>query len=363
LRDYSVDGQLGLEKTSEEYIEKIVAGFREIRRILRPDGTVWLNLGDSYVSGKGRYSSNAQTISGHSRHEPGQGQRPDQKNHAYLKDKDLAGIPWRVALALQADGWWLRSDIIWAKPNPMPESVTDRPTKSHEYIFLLTKSAKYHYDQEAVREPLKEESKRRAMRGNSKNNKYAKDQHLPKGVHANTMSQPRDYRGYGNMDEIIKNGETPLNPSGRNLRSVWTIPTQPCSFAHFATFPEEIPNKCILAGTSPKACGICGAPYKRTVEKRIADKTSPRPFSKSGNEKNRNDVGRIYKETVTKTIGFRPTCKHNDDTGKCIVLDPFCGTNTVGYRAQEMGHNWVGIELNPKYANYGETKVNQKVLI
>jgi DNA modification methylase len=173
---------------------------------------------------------------------------PDYTTASRLKPKDLMGVPWRVALALQADGWYLRSDIIWAKPNPMPESVTDRPTKSHEYMFLLTKNKKYFYDADSIREPVKTESKMRAMRGNSDENKYAAGEHMPPGVHANTMSQPRNHRGYDDMDGAIDRGETPLNPAGRNKRTVWTISTRPYSGAHFATFPPELVEPCIKAG-------------------------------------------------------------------------------------------------------------------
>jgi len=151
LRDYGVDGQLGLEKTPEEYIEKMVTVFREVKRVLRDDGTAWVNMGDSYVSKpSGSFGSGTR---------PGNGgdyrENKPVVNYGFLKPKDLCGIPWRLAFALRADGWWLRSDIIWAKPNPMPESVTDRPTKSHEYVFLLAKAARYFYDADAVREPIK----------------------------------------------------------------------------------------------------------------------------------------------------------------------------------------------------------------
>ena len=213
-----IDRQLGLERTPEEYVEALVGIFREVRRVLREDGTAWLNLGDSYVSGKGRYSSCAQTISGKSRGEPGQGQRPDQKNHPYLKDKDLCGIPWRVAFALQADGWWLRQDIIWSKPNPMPESVRDRCTKAHEYIFLLSKAARYYYDQEAISE-------------------------------AATCNRMRGTHGYsqvpgGGDNSGLSHGKF----ASRNRRSVWTIATEPYPEAHFATFPKALVRPCILAG-------------------------------------------------------------------------------------------------------------------
>lgn len=342
LRDYGVEGQFGLEKTPEIYVAKMVDVFRAVRRVLRDDGTLFLNLGDSYVSGKGRYSSNAQTISGKSRHEPGQGQRPDQKNHPYLKDKDLCMIPARVALALQADGWWLRSDIIWAKPNPMPESVTDRPTKSYEHIFMLTKSAKYYTDMDAVREETVTFDNSIRDRDNTKLN--------------NTP-------GRTHMDGLKMN-----NYTSRNLRDVWNIATQPCRFAHFATFPEELVNKCILMGTADRACGICGAAWERVVE-HITGKHNHQA-SQYQREKSKNvQSGGINSTTLggipgtNKTLGFRPSCSHNDDSGKCIVLDPFGGTGTVAYRAQEMGRKFIHIDISEKYNAYARTRLAQGVIL
>ena len=220
LRDYGVAGQLGLESTPAEYVEKMVAVFREVRRVLRDDGTLWLNLGDSYNSIGG-------TVGGGKNVEARKGTLRGWQDG--LKPKDLVGIPWRVAFALQADGWYLRSDIIWAKPNPMPESVTDRPTKSHEYLFLLTKSQRYYYDAAAIAE---------ALTGNK---------------HERTLN-PND--SYGKNPNGLGNGELSVTAFGapnpyRNRRSVWTVNTQPYPEAHFATFPEKLVEPCILAGTKP----------------------------------------------------------------------------------------------------------------
>ena len=196
LRDYGIAGQIGHEKSPDEYVARLVEVFREVKRVLKGSGTLWLNLGDSYIS-------NAATAKGRTAFESERGSDTPTINQKYqgrvayrgdgLKPKDLIGIPWRVAFALQADGWWLRQDIIWAKPNPMPESVKDRCTKAHEYLFLLTKNQRYYYDADAVKEPK-------------------------------------------------------ADPAGRNRRSVWTVPTQPYKEAHFATFPELLIEPCILAG-------------------------------------------------------------------------------------------------------------------
>jgi DNA modification methylase len=227
LRDYGVDGQLGLEPTPTEYVANLVEVFREVRRVLRDDGTLWLNLGDSY-------NGTRMNRSGQHGYKDGRSNRDKRFSVGGvegLKPKDLVGIPWRVAFALQADGWYLRSDIIWHKPNSMPESVTDRPTKAHEYIFLLTKSRRYFYDADAIREPHAEASIARWSDGgeDTDNTKYRKE---------------RPDTSVGNL----RNGSNPLHPAGRNKRTVWTVPTQPFPEAHFAVFPPALITPCILAG-------------------------------------------------------------------------------------------------------------------
>lgn len=227
LRDYNVEGQIGLEPTPEEYVAQMVAVFREVRRVLRNDGTCWLNLGDSYAGGNSRGESamsKKQSTNNGTHFLNGKA----SSIPANLKPKDLIGIPWRVAFALQADGWWLRQDIIWAKPNPMPESVTDRCTKSHEYIFLMSKRAKYYFDQDAIAEQSKYPDDNRKARQN-----------------------PSDYKNMMSDDGQLR---AVINPSGartypeRNRRSVWTVSTKPYSDAHFATFPPDLIEPCILAG-------------------------------------------------------------------------------------------------------------------
>jgi DNA modification methylase len=222
LRDYGIDGQLGLEKTPEEYVTKIVEIFREVSRVLRDDGTLWLNLGDSYA-GCGGFSPNTPSNLNGSKQNTSVGSiKGTIKPRGLLKPKDLVGIPWRVAFALQADGWYLRSDIIWHKPAPMPESVTDRPTNSHEYIFLLSKSQRYYYDAEAIRDKAVVEGGRICGPKND--------------ASRNDASTTGSIRGDGQF---------------RNKRTVWTIATHPYKEAHFATFPEKLPKLCILAGSKP----------------------------------------------------------------------------------------------------------------
>lgn len=226
LRDYGVEGQLGLERTPEEYVAAMVEVFRDVRRVLRPDGMLWLNLGDSY-SGGGGFSPDAPS------NREGRSKQTTQGSRLYkgrapapgLKPKDLCGIPWRVALALQADGWWLRMDVVWAKPNPMPESVTDRPTRAHEYVFLLSRSPSYFYDADAIREEWADD---RAGFSGSMRSKY----------------EGRIERQDGGLVAA------PMVP-GRNVRSVWTISTKPFSGAHFAVMPWDLAERCVLAGSRP----------------------------------------------------------------------------------------------------------------
>ena len=228
LRDYGHEGQIGLEETPEAFVQKMVEVFREVKRVLRDDGTLWLNLGDSYYNyrpGKGQALAK-QSCASNDQELPQSCARRGNKLDG-LKEKDLIGIPWRVAFALQADGWYLRSEIIWHKPNPMPESVTDRPTKSHEQIFLLTKSARYYYDADAVKEDISNSTIERW--GENPPRKNASKQGFKAG----------SVKGESCMG---------ANPSGRNRRSVWTIATAPYSGAHFATFPPELIRPCILAG-------------------------------------------------------------------------------------------------------------------
>lgn len=235
LRDYGVDGQIGLEPTPDAFVAELVAVFREVRRVLRDDGTLWLNLGDSYASGGGKPSANS-SLYLYGANSPGASERAlADRASSYaerpstiggvIKQKDLIGIPWRVAFALQADGWYLRQDIIWHKPNPMPESVRDRCTKAHEYVYLLAKSERYYYDAAAISEPA-------IYSGDVKD--YTGDQK------ANSADE--------NLQRTLPRGRKLTIAETRNRRSVWTVPSKPFSGAHFATFPPALIEPCILAG-------------------------------------------------------------------------------------------------------------------
>jgi len=234
LRDYGHDGQMGLEETPAAFIAGMVELFGQVRRVLRTDGTCWINMGDSYAAsgatGHGGFDGNNKNPDGTARQNRQAGSKWARGRTAVcgLKPKDLCGIPWRLALALQADGWWLRQDIIWPKPNPMPESVTDRCTKAHEYVFLMTKAARYYYDADAVREKPTTAGLRQGGDGYSWHD------------HENTAV-------LGNRQDSAHNGKF-CGVGGRNRRSVWTIPTAPYPGAHFATFPPALVQPCIKAG-------------------------------------------------------------------------------------------------------------------
>jgi len=328
-------GELGSEPTPELYVEHLVQVFREVWRVLRKDGTCWINLGDSYASGKGTCFNPGGGESSLGQDRKAEGVHPLDRGSVTslrecgLKPKDLCGMPWRLAFALQADGWWLRSDIIWAKPNPMPESCTDRPTKSHEYVFLLTKSAKYYYDATAVKEPNAPATVERG--------KY----HWCKP--GNKASRYQEHNGLNRDDQF------PVHSSGRNLRTVWTIPTEANPLAHFATFPRRLVEPCILAGSSERGvCPSCGAPWARAVEKQSHG--SWHDHSDDAVTGQSKAIMPNHDYLPAKTTAWRPTCScPAADPVPAIVLDPFSGTGTTGIVAVMHGRAYVGLELNREY--------------
>jgi DNA modification methylase len=351
LRDYGVDGQIGLEGSPDAFVAKMVDVFREVRRVLRDDGTCWVNLGDSYASGYAA-GSNAPSEKSTLTTNNGKGPRVGDKYCAdkavqsrrvdigNLKPKDLCGIPWRVALALQADGWWLRSDIIWHKPAPMPESVTDRPTRAHEYIFLLTKAERYFYDAEAV----KEEAAATYQCASQKFKEGDLSTH---------------HRSSGSGDVRVEGGT-------RNRRTVWTVASEPFPGLHFATYPTKLIEPCIKAGSSERGCcPECGAPWRRMVER---SKAFASGSGRSGNaivgkqdlaavETNSTPDIRMGPVVESRTTGWEPTCDHGLASVPCRVLDPFSGSGTTAGVACRLGRDAVGIELNPKYAAMSEDRI------
>lgn len=297
LRDYGTEGQIGLEESPQQYVDKLVEIFREVRRTLRPEGTLWLNIGDSYAgSGKGRnkdgiFNERAANFQSY-------GQRKSCITKTAIsqetKRKDLIGIPWLLAFALRADGWYLRQDIIWYKPNCMPESVTDRCTKSHEYIFLLSKSPKYYFDYEAIQEPAVgfDKSSPRGSLGTATPNAGRR-----KG-NAKTFRGGGAYIGgksFNNNADVEResHGNAPNETGLRRKRSVWSVSTVGSKEAHFATFPEKLIEPCILAGCKPGG----------------------------------------------------------------VVLDPFLGSGTTAVVAEKSGRSFIGIDVNPEYVEMAKVRI------
>jgi DNA modification methylase len=313
LRDYGHDGQIGLEATPDAFVAALVDVFRCVRDVLADDGTLWLNIGDSYAGGGGgNYSAGTRNNSG--QNITNVRNRPAWLSQAGLKPKDLIGIPWMLAFALRADGWYLRQEIIWAKPNPMPESVTDRCTKSHEQIFLLAKSASYYCDMGAIKEPAVADHApgNHSHKGTTAYEQEEGEHHRTK---AGLVAYAQRQRGKGGKNAFRGQGHFresdtgPANREGRdmqdvgagdtrNKRSVWTVATVPYKGAHFATFPPALIEPCILAGSRP------------------------------------GDV----------------------------VLDPFFGSGTTGMVAQNLGRRWLGCELNPAYGPLQDERLAQQGL-
>jgi len=336
LRDYGVDGQLGAEPSPDCgtqgkvqcgrcFVCSMVGVFRGLWRVLRDDGTCWLNLGDSYTSG-GRSSMGPQNGKQQS-HEGSIGQpRPN----ALLPPGNLVGVPWRVALALQADGWILRQEIIWAKPAPMPESVKTRCTKAHEQVFLLAKTRGYFYDKDAIAELAKHGE---AFHG---------DYHAPHQDGTTQQISKRNGRKDGTTNQIVT----------ANKRSVWTVPSSGYEGAHFATFPPALVEPMILAGTSAHgACSGCGAPWRRVVESEKLVRDRPNEYVKrTGASGTGNSCGNTVAGVRSTTTGWEPTCGCVEaGVVPCTVLDPFVGSGTTCSVAAYHGRRSVGIDLNEEY--------------
>jgi DNA modification methylase len=328
-----IDNSIGLEPTPEEYCANMVEVFREVWRVLKPTGTLWLNLGDSYNGSGGEHKHDAGQ-SGLTNNRKAVGFVPG-RNITHLKPKDLVGIPWRVAFALQADGWYLRSDIIWSKPNPMPESVTDRPTKAHEYVFLLTKSPRYYYDADAIRE-------------DAAWSRWG----------AQTIG--KQYRGINPIDmDTLEDRRA----QGRNKRSVWEITTHPYPEAHFATYPEKLVEPCILAGTSEKGvCARCGKPWVResivtnVPERETRDnRISVIPGRDHASRMNSKAMVKVDREFT----GWQPTCGCNAETVSATVLDPFAGSGTTLAVAQRLGRRAIGTDLSAEYLELASKRLGR----
>ena len=336
LRDYGgEDKQIGLEETPEEYVENLVKVFRKVRQKLKPEGTLWLNLGDTFA----------------------------QEAQGVLKPKDLIGIPWKVAFALQADGWWLRQDIVWAKPNPMPESVQDRCTRSHEFIFQLSKSKKYYYDHKAILEPIGDAMKRSIKNGvqRTEGREFQHDGETRMGK----TSPNHMWRS----DEALENYS-----KGRNKRDVWFISAKPYRGAHFAVYPPELVEPCILAGTSAHGCcADCGSPWRRVTKRRgtnqddeLEQKTEGLSNPKRGGQRV-TSTGAVpsYAGSSSLTTGWEPTCECHSDLSlderpikRGVVLDPFGGSGTTAAVAIKNNRDAILCELNEEYVQLIDDRIS-----
>lgn len=294
LRDYGHAGQIGGEKTVEEYLERVVGVMAEVRRVLKPEGTLWINLGDSYANDSkwGGSTGGKHVAALH-----GNGSVGRQKRNTGLKSKDLIGIPWAVAFALRSEGWYLRQDIIWHKPNPMPESVRDRCTKSHEYLFLMTKSERYYFDHEAMQEPaIKGVAGSEFFTGKTGEHQLNRSSTKPRTAGNKSHKYVTEYEGSDTEEHRTKAGLMKIADvpwETRNRRDVWTIATKPYDKAHFATFPPALIEPCVIAGCPPDG----------------------------------------------------------------IILDPFCGSGTTLEVATKHGRESIGIEINPDYVKLSNERI------
>lgn len=349
LRHYGVEGQIGLEDTPQAFIARLVAVFREARRVLRDDGTCWVNMGDTYGRGTRGQNVNdslrATNLRLHGQLYP---------TSPMLENKQRLMMPARLAIALQDDGWYLRDEIVWHKPNPMPESVTDRTTKAHEMVYLLAKSERYFYDGDAIREPALNEGKVVTLGEKS----------LSKGQAQGIGIEPT---GNGKADSVTVG-------SHRNRRSVWSIATEPTPFAHFATFPRKLIEPMILAGCPARTCGVCGKGWVREVEIEQIDTSNWTPFNGKnsgqddqaahkrigGNVNRLRMAGRDHDNPFPQrqTIGFHPACDcHADSTRPGLVLDMFGGSGTTAIVARALGRDYIIGDLSHEYVELARQRL------
>ena len=339
-------GSYGLEPTLDSYVEHTVLVFREVWRVLRPEATLWLNVGDSFATSPNGWSAKQTKAAG--RDDRTFRDKPFSTVGHGLKAKDLCMVPARVALALQADGWWVRRDIIWSKPNSMPESARDRPTTSHEYIYLLTKREHYYYDGEAVKEKTNGTAH---PRGNGVNPKAAAK---PTSWDTGPGAHKQKVGHYSRQNESFAAAATEVLPT-RAMRSVWTLPTQHYSGAHFATFPDELPERAIRAGTSHHGCcPICGQPWVRVLLRApVGDlRRDRRRFD--GVEGKSVYPSMPADRQLPETLGWRSTCRCEGgrEAVPCRVLDPFVGSGTTVAAARRLGRQGYGVDLSLVYLRH-----------
>jgi DNA modification methylase len=347
LRDYFVeaDAQIGLEPSFAEYLVHMVDVFREVRRVLKPTGTLWLNIGDCYAMPSKWGGSGGNHKNGYAKGSNRTQRR--RRDYGGLGDKQLMGVPWRIAFALQADGWILRMDNIWSKTSVLPESVKDRTSRTHEYVFMFSKAERYYYDHVAVREPVSQTSIARELRGRSTKHKYTDG---ATGQDSHTLHQERA------ADSARAVWLT------RNKRSVWSVAPARNKFNHFATFPPKLIEPMALAGSPPEVCAACGAPLVREVKKVVVDQREAHRFTanlrgKVDASNGRANTKRAY--LAYETIGRKPTCACGAGTRPGVVLDPFMGSGTVALVAHQHRRDYVGCDINPDYVAIAQKRLTQ----
>lgn len=340
-------GSLGGEPTPEMYVTHLVQIFEQVKRVLRPDGLLFVDIGDTYCSGIRDHSGvdpSRVTGSKEGRHVGNWHVQPNRcMSHSTIKPKDMVLIPFRLSIALQDAGWWIRSVIVWEKGNALPSAVKDRPPTSHEYVLMLSKSAHYYFDQDAIRVPHTDK--------NVVNGVY-----VGHGVNdPERVPQTQAFDGGGfNMSNRV------YHPMGRKRRTVWRINTKPYPEAHMAVFPPALVEPMILAGSSPRACEHCNAPYERVTEKVGEVDTGKHPKIAGATGSSPTSTFRTGIVSVMRTTGWQATCRcENEGTGRCIVLDPFCGSGTVCAVALEHGRDYIGIDQSAGYLKLAEKRLSE----
>ena len=346
-RDYNCDGQIGLEPTIQEYLARLIEVFDEVRRVLRKDGTLWVNIADGYVN-----DAKCGGASGHKNDDSAAGgyQRTKRSQKTGLPTKTLMAIPARFQIAMIDAGWRCRQEIIWHKPTARPESVQDRCSRDHEMLYLFSKANRYYFDQEAVKQPAS-----------------------PKTLTVKTCPRKGDgTQSAGERWSLYQDTHGQYQVEERNLRTVWSISAEPSNEQHYAAFPTALPTVCIQASTSEKGCcSACSAPWVRLVQK---EKGTPKSFNGSsflGGKTARavdsfdaangrqHSVGQGPRTMSTQTIGWKSSCECDAGLSDCLVLDPFAGTSTTGIAALRLGRRFIGIELNPEYAAISERRLRE----
>lgn len=354
LRDYGHEDQLGLEPTPQEYVDRLMAVFNELKRVLKPTGTFYLNIDDTYASKPtGSLGNKDSAWERPSRSESTEGRQQAERDFPVPK-KCLSMVPERVMMAMVDNGWILRNKMVWNKPNPMPESVKDRFSTTWEYVYMFSLNLDYYFDLDAVREPHSNSSKKRLQQNNGNPN-------------FNPNTEGRNPNGEERLDV-----DDLCHPSGKNPGDTWEITTKGFSEAHFAVYPPELCEKPVKAGCPKKVCSECGQPYERVTEEKVIEERSPEDGDWSNNssefyaeDRNGSENSGLrdgYQVKEYESKGFQQTCQcRSDSTEKGVMLDPFSGAGTTCLVARQNNRDYIGIELNKEYAEMAQNRIKNEV--